>query len=79
MVITSTIKTDVEKFVSVPLSLEQIAFSLSQLSQYDLEILEEFLDKKFQRKIISRGKNILSLYKKGKTIPLAQIQKEFNR
>jgi hypothetical protein len=74
----SSIKTRFPKFFSVPVALEQIAFSLNQLSERDFEILEELMDNKFQKTILSRGKNIISQYRKGNTISLKKIQKEFN-
>lgn len=72
-------KTGYQKTISLPLTLEQIAFSLSQLSRTDLEILEELMDKKFQKTILSRGKEIVSQYKKGQTDSLKQLQQDFGR
>lgn len=70
-------KTGYQKIISLPLTLEQIAFSLKQLSTTDLEILEELMDTKFQKTILSRGKEIVSQYKKGQTDSLKQLQRDF--
>ena len=75
----ATQKTGYQKFISLPLTLEQIAFSLKQLSRTDLEILEELMDKKFQKTILSRGKEIVSQYKKGQTVSLKQLQRDFGK
>lgn len=75
----ATQKTGYHKFISLPLTLEQIAFSLNQLSRTDLEILEELMDKKFQKTILSRGKEIVSQYKKGQTDSLKQLQRDFGK
>lgn len=72
-------KTGYQKTISLPLTLEQIAFSLKQLSKNDLEILEELMDKKFQKTILSRGKEIVSQYKKGQTDSLKQLQRDFGK
>ncbi|OGH20672.1 MAG: hypothetical protein A3D74_05210 [Candidatus Levybacteria bacterium RIFCSPHIGHO2_02_FULL_37_13] len=72
-------KTEYQKIISLPLTLEQIAFSLKQLSRTDLEILEELMDKKFQKTILSRGKEIVSQYKKGQTDSLKQLQRDFGK
>lgn len=75
---TQTI-TESKKFISVPLTIEQMAFSLSQLSRKDLEIFEELLDKKFQKIILSRGKRAVSQIKKNQTISLKELQKDFGK
>lgn len=62
------------KRVSTPFTLEQLAVSLQQLSVRDFELLEELLDKKFQKTILSRGK---SAQKKGQAVSLQELQKEF--
>ena len=71
--------TEFKKFISVPLTMEQLAFSLSQLSRKDLEIFEELLDKKFQKIILSRGKKAVSQIKKNQTISLKELQKDFGK
>lgn len=77
---TSTIfKNKTKTIVSIPLVLEQIVFVLNQLSRKDLEVLEELLDKEFQKTIISRGKTILVQSKKGKTISLNKLQQSFGK
>lgn len=72
-------KTGYQKFISLPLTLEQIAFSLKQLSRKDLEILEELMDKKFQKMILSRGKEIASQHNKEQTVSLKQLQRDFGK
>lgn len=73
---TQTI-TEFKKLISVPLTIEQLAFSLSQLSRKDLEIFEELLDKKFQKVILNRGNKTVSQIKKNQTISLKELQKDF--
>lgn len=77
----ATIQTETKfkKFISIPLTLEQVAFSLSQLSRKDLEILEELADKKFQKIILSRGRAIFSQFRKNKTLSSQELQKEFGK
>lgn len=59
--------------------MEQLAFSLYQLSKKDLEVFEELLDKKFQKIILSRGKKAISQIKKNQTISLKGLQKDFGK
>lgn len=66
-----------KKLISVPLTIEQLAFSLSQLSRKDLEIFEELLDKKFQKIILSRGKKSASQIRKNQSISLKELQRDF--
>lgn len=68
-----------KKIIFIPLVLEQVAFVLSQLSGKDLEVLEELLDKEFQKIIISRGKAIGAQSKKGKTLSLSKLQQVFGK
>lgn len=62
-----------QKLVTMPLTLEQIAFSLRQLSHIELELLEELIDKKFQKTILSRAR------KNGQTTSLYELQQEFGK
>jgi len=77
MATQTVIKTEFKKSISIPFTLEQIAFSLSRLSRRDLEVLEELTDKKFQKIILSRGKNIFSQFKRGETISLKELRKSY--
>jgi hypothetical protein len=63
--------------VQIPLSLEQLAIALRQLSPERLKDLEMLLDKKFTRLVLKRGQKAYQAYKKGQTIGLDQLQKEF--
>jgi hypothetical protein len=63
--------------VQIPLSLEQLAIALRQLSPERLKDLEMLLDKKFTQLVLKRGKKAYQAYKKGQTIGLDQLQKEF--
>lgn len=63
--------------IQIPLSLEQLAIALKQLPPAKWEDLELMLDKKFQKTILERGKTAWQEYKKGKTITLDQLKKEF--
>lgn len=68
-----------KKFISVPLTVEQVLFSLSQLSKKDLEIFEEVLDKKFQKIILDRDGKALSQINKNQTISLKELQRDFGK
>ncbi len=68
-----------KKFISVPLTVEQVVFSLSQLSKKDLEIFEEVVDKKFQKIILARGKKAIFQMKKNQTVSLQELQKSFGK
>ncbi len=63
--------------IQIPLSLEQLAIALRQLSKAKWEDLELMLDKKFQRTILERGKTAWQEYKKEETITLNQLREEF--
>ncbi len=77
MAIQTIVKTEFKKSIFIPFTLEQIAFSLNRLSERDLEVLEELADKKFQKTILSREKDILSQFKRGETISLKELQKSY--
>jgi len=64
--------------IKIPLSLEQLAIALRQLPSEKWEDLEMMLDKKFQRTVLKRGETAWREYKKGKTLTLNQIKKEFS-
>lgn len=63
--------------IQIPFSLEQIAMALGKLSPAKWEELELMLDKKFQKTVLKRGKTAWQDYKKGNTIALNQLKKEF--
>jgi hypothetical protein len=52
--------------VQIPLSLEQLAIALRQLSPERLGDLEMLLDKKFTRLVLKRGKKAYQVIKKVK-------------
>jgi hypothetical protein len=62
------------KSISFSLTLDQLAVSLRQLSKSDFEVLEELIDRKFQKTIISRGKSGL---KREQRVSLQELKKEF--
>ena len=64
--------------IQIPLSLEQLAIALKQLPPAKLEDLELMLDGKFKKLILKRGKTAWRDYRKGKTLSLAQLKKEFS-
>jgi len=68
-----------KKVISVPLTMEQLAFSLLQFSKKDLEVLEELLDKKFQKTIFNRGEKAISQIRGKQVVSLEQLQKEFGQ
>jgi hypothetical protein len=72
-------KQDYKKIISVPFTLEQLAFSLNQLSRKDIEMLEELVDGKFRKMVLSRGREIASQYTKGETLSLSELQEEFGK
>lgn len=79
MSITTISQSKTKKIISIPLILEQVAFVLNQLSKKDMEVLEELLDKEFQKTIISRGKSIFAQSKKRKTLSLNKLQQVFGK
>jgi len=64
--------------IQIPLSLEQLAIALKQLPPEKWEDLEMMLDEKFRKLILKRGKNAYQQFKKGKTLTLEQLKKEFS-
>jgi len=64
--------------IQIPLSLEQLAIALKQLPPEKWEELEMMLDEKFRKLVLKRGKIAWKEYKKGKTLTLEQLQKEFS-
>ncbi|OHA62221.1 MAG: hypothetical protein A3E07_02890 [Candidatus Wildermuthbacteria bacterium RIFCSPHIGHO2_12_FULL_45_9] len=75
----SLIRKKSTKSVSVPLTLEQIALSLGQLSPQELEVLEELIDPTFQKTILTRSKEITLLGKRKQTLSLEDLQKDFGK
>lgn len=63
----------------MPLTLEQIALSLGQLSPQELEVLEELIDPTFQKTILTRSKEITLLGKRKQTLSLEDLQKDFGK
>lgn len=63
--------------IQIPLSLEQLAIALKQLPPEKLADLEMMLDEKFRKLVLRRGKTAYQEYKKGKTLTLEQLKKEF--
>ena len=64
--------------IQIPLSLEQLAIALKQLPPEKLEDLEMMLDEKFRKIVLKRGKTAYREYKKGETLTLEQLKKEFS-
>jgi len=64
--------------IQIPLSLEQLAIALKQLPPEKWEDLEMMLDEKFKKLVLRRGKTARKQYKKGKTLTLEQLKKEFS-
>ena len=64
--------------VQIPLSLEQLAIALRQLPSEKWEDLEMMLDEKFRELVLNRGKTAYRQYKKGKTLSLKELKKEFS-
>lgn len=64
--------------IQIPLSLEQLAIALKQLPPEKLGDLEMLLDTKFRKLILKRGKTAYQQYKRGKTLTLEQLRKEFS-
>jgi len=64
--------------IQIPLSLEQLAIALKQLPPEKWEDLEMMLDEKFRKLVLKRGKTAWKEYKKGKTLTLEQLKKEFS-
>ena len=64
--------------IQIPLSLEQLAIALRQLPPEKLEDLEMMLDEKFSKIVLKRGKTAYREYKKGETLTLEQLKKEFS-
>lgn len=64
--------------IQIPLTLEQLAIGLKQLPLNRLEDLELILDEKFGKIILKRGKTAWQEYRKGKTLSLRQLKKEFS-
>lgn len=69
--------TNKTSLVKIPLSLEQLAIALKQLSPEKWEDLEMILDKKFRKIVLKRGEKAYQQYKKGKTLTLEKFKKEF--
>lgn len=76
---TTQTVTESKKFISVPLTIEQVVFSLSQLSKKDFEIFEEVLDRKFQKTILTRSKKAVSQISKNQTVSLKELQRDFGK
>ncbi len=64
--------------IQIPLSLEQLAIALEQIPAEKLEDLEMMLDKKFRKLVLKRGKTAWQQYKRGKTLTLKDLKKEFS-
>lgn len=64
--------------IKVPLRLDQLAIALRQLPPSKWEDLELMLDQEFETTILQRGKNARQDYKKGETLTLKELQKEFS-
>lgn len=69
--------TRARRLVSLPASLDQLAFSVEQLSQSDLETLELSFDPTERKEIIRRGKAVRGLARRGKALNLPDLQAEF--
>ena len=69
--------TNKNSTIQIPLLLEQLAIALKQLPPEKLEDLEMMLDEKFKKLVLRRGKTAYQEYKKGKTLTLEQLKKDF--
>ena len=65
--------------IQINLTLEQIATTLQKLSPKKKEELDLLLDKKLQKKILSRGATAWQEYKKGETLNINQLKQEFSK
>lgn len=69
--------TRARRLVSLPVSLDQLAFSIERLSPDDLEALELSFDPRERKEILRRGKAVRGLARRGKTLTLPDLQAEF--
>lgn len=66
-----------KRLVRLPVSLDQLAFTISQLAPADLEALEFAFDARSRAQILRRWKTIRGLAKRGKTLQLSDLEEEF--
>lgn len=72
-------KTDIpaKRLVGLPVSLDQLAFTISRLTPSDLEALEFAFDAQARADILRRRKSARSLVKRGKALKLSDLRDEF--
>lgn len=70
-------RTPTRRLVSLPVSLDQLAFSIEQLSPSDLEALELSFDPAERKEILRRGRAVRGLARRGKALNLPDLQAEF--
>lgn len=66
-----------KRVVRLPVSLDQLAVTISQLSPSDLEALEFAFDARSRTEILRRRKAVRGLAKRGKAFRLSDLQEEF--
>ena len=66
-----------KRLVRLPVSLDQLAVTISQLSPSDLEALEFAFDARSRTEILRRRKEVRGLAKRGKALRLSDFQEEF--
>lgn len=66
-----------KRLVQLPVSLDQLATTISRLSPSDLEALEFAFDARSRTEIIRRRKAVRGLAKRGKALRLSDLQEEF--
>lgn len=69
--------TRARRIVSLPVSLDQLAWSIEQLSRNELEALELAFEPKERGEILRRRKTIRDAARRGRALELADLQAEF--
>ncbi len=64
--------------ITLPLTLEQLAFAIKQLPTDDVDRLDLLLDDKLKKTVLKRSKTAYQDFKQGNTLSLNQIKQEFN-
>lgn len=69
--------TRARRLVSLPVSLDQLAWSIERLSGKELEALELAFEPKERKEILRRRKTIRSAARRGRALDLADLRVEF--
>lgn len=70
-------RTSAQRLISLPVSFDQLAFTIGRLSRKDLNALEFAFEPETRKEVLRRRRAVRGLARRGKTLNLSALEAEF--